>query len=69
MAYTPEYSQRQSAVLRRIAWAMKIPMTQAQAVVFDFAVNALQQKTICEACRDQSFCSQCPFSREEIHAE
>ena len=69
MAYTPEYSQRQSAVLRRIAWAMKIPMTQAQAVVFDFAVSALKNKAICGACRDQSFCKQCPFSREEIHAE
>jgi len=64
MAYTPELNHSQSAVLRRIAWACKKPMTKTMSDIFDYLVSALDNNKICEACKDRSFCEQCPFSPE-----
>lgn len=62
MAYTPELSQKYSGTLRRIAWAFKIPMTEAIEALFDFVSKFVDGKKVCEACRDRSFCEQCPFA-------
>ena len=35
MAYTPELSDYHSGTLRRIAWALGKPMTQAINMIFD----------------------------------
>ena len=63
MAYTPELSQTHSGALRRIAWAMKIPMTKAMVEIFEIAAKALDNNKICSACWDSSFCSDCLFKR------
>jgi recombinational DNA repair protein RecR len=62
MAYTPELSQRHSGTLRRIAWALAMPMTTAIEEVFDQIVNVMDRKMVCKACKDRSFCNQCVFS-------
>jgi hypothetical protein len=61
MAYTPELSQTHSGTLRRIAWAMEIPMTKAMVKILEIAAKALDNDKICSACRDRSFCSDCLF--------
>ena len=63
MAYTPELSQRHSGTLRRVAWALKMPMTKAIEQVFDQVVNVMDSQIVCRACRDNSFCSQCVFNQ------
>jgi hypothetical protein len=63
MAYTPELNQFYSAVLRRIAWAMNLPMTKAQTEIFDYLGRMIAAPKVCEFCRDDSFCHQCPFNR------
>ena len=62
MAYTPELSYRHSCTLRRIAWALHMPMTRAIEVVFDRAVELFDSQWICESCRDKTRCSQCSFN-------
>jgi hypothetical protein len=62
MAYTPELSQIRSAALRRIAWAMDMPMTKAMAEIFEYVGNVIDNDKICSACRDKSFCSDCLFN-------
>jgi hypothetical protein len=62
MAYTPELTQTYSGALRRIAWALEIPMTKAIEEVFDYVGKVIEKERVCEACRDKSFCEQCPFS-------
>jgi hypothetical protein len=64
MAYTPELSQQHSGTLRRIAWALGIPMTTAMTAVFDHMGTALDSTKVCAACRDKSFCTACPFRRK-----
>ena len=62
MAYTPELKRHHSATLRRIAWAMKMPMTSALGEVFDYIGLTLDPKKVCSACRDKSQCPRCAFN-------
>ena len=62
MAYTPELSQKHSCTLRRIAWALDIPMTKALNHIFDYLSKTLNAKKVCEKCRDKTRCSDCVFS-------
>ena len=52
MAYTPELSDYNSATLRRISWAQGRPMTIILEAVFDLIAVMLDEKKICEKCRD-----------------
>ena len=62
MAYTPELSFRSSCILRRIAWALDMPMTRAIEKVFEFLPEVLDREKVCQKCRDKSKCRECPFS-------
>ena len=42
MAYTPQLSYQSSCTLRRIAWGLNIPMTQALERVFDHLPDILE---------------------------
>ena len=61
MAYTPELSLKHSRTLRRIAWALDMPMTKAIETVFDYLSRTLDSSKVCEACRDKTRCSDCVF--------
>ena len=62
MAYTPELSMRSSSTLRRIAWALGIPMTEAIERVFEHLPGVLDRPKVCDACRDRSKCETCAFN-------
>ncbi len=64
MAYTPELNRHHSATLRRIAWAMDVPMTKAIGEVFDYMGNTLDPGKVCSACRDKTKCHSCSFNRK-----
>ena len=46
MAYTPELSKRHSGTLRRVAWALKMPITQAIEKVFDEIVKVIDREMV-----------------------
>ncbi len=70
MAYTPELSMKSSRTLRRIAWALDMPMTRAIERVFDYLPKLLDSVRVCQACRDRSKCSDCEFNfQARIHDE
>jgi len=62
MSYTPELTYQHSCTLRRIAWALEMPMTKAMGKVFEYLPNILDRKQICEGCRDKSKCEECAFN-------
>ena len=64
MAYTPELSRKNSCTLRRIAWALGMPMTRAMEAVFEHVVNVVDREKVCESCRDPNRCKTCEFSRK-----
>jgi hypothetical protein len=67
MAYTPELSQRHSCTLRRIAWALEMPMTKAIERVFDHVGMTVDHKKVCEKCRDKTRCQECIFNSKCDH--
>ena len=64
MAYTPELSQQSSNALRRIAWALEIPMTKAMERVFDHISMIVDSKKICLKCQDKTKCNTCLFHKQ-----
>ena len=62
MAYTPELSMGASSSLRRIAWALNMPMTKAMEKVFEYLPKILDREKICEGCRDKTKCQECRFN-------
>jgi len=61
MAYTPELSLESSRTLRRISWALGVPMTKGIEYVFDYLPKILDSDKVCRGCRDRSKCSGCAF--------
>jgi hypothetical protein len=61
MAYTPELSYESSCTLRRLAWALNMPMTKAMEEVFSYLPKIVDRKKICEGCRDKPKCRECAF--------
>ena len=70
MAYTPELSFKSSCTLRRISWALGLPMTKAIERIFEYLPEVLDSGKVCQACRDKSKCSDCEFNFQAlIHDE
>ena len=65
MAYTPELSGKSSSTLRRIAWALGVPMTKAIEEVFDYIPHILDKNKVCEFCKDKTRCQDCVFKIPE----
>ena len=63
MAYTPELSLRSSCTLRRISWALGVPMTKGIEFVFEFLPLIIDRETVCRGCRDRTKCEECSFNR------
>ena len=64
MAYTPQLSYRSSCTLKRIAWALEIPMTKAIERVFDHLPLMLDREKVCQGCKDKTRCDDCAFNNE-----
>jgi len=66
MAYTPELSLHHSCTLRRISWALNVPMTVGIEYVFDYLSLILDRHKVCEKCRDKTRCKNCAFNEDEM---
>ncbi len=66
MAYTPQLSQQSSCTLRRIAWALDIPMTKAMERVFDHIPMIVDKNKICRKCQDKTKCNTCSFNNKKL---
>jgi len=64
MAYTPELSNYQSCTLRRIAWALGIPMTKAMNEMVEYISSVIDKRRVCAACKDKSKCNTCAFNKK-----
>ena len=61
MAYTPELSLESSCTLKRISWALGVPMTKGIEFVFDYLPKILDSEKVCQGCRDKKKCMGCAF--------
>jgi hypothetical protein len=65
MAYTPMLNYKHSCTLRRIAWALGLPMTKAIEVVLDYVVKIIDNGKVCQSCRDKARCNNCVFDQKQ----
>lgn len=67
MAYTPELSLEHSRTLRRVAWALELPMTKAMGAVFNYVADNVDKKKVCAACKDKTRCQTCAFKGGRLY--
>ena len=61
MAYGPQLRTKTSRSLRRLAWAMQIPMSRTLEELIKIMPHLIDSKPVCSACRDRSRCNECYF--------
>lgn len=63
MAYTPEFDLATVRIVRRIAWAMNVPMTVALPSIIQWIATRLDPGKMCSSCRSPVGCGECPFNK------
>lgn len=61
MAYSPPLSVQAICTLRRLAWALKVPMTKALEEVIYYIIPMIDHSFVCKNCQDKSKCQYCGF--------
>jgi DNA repair protein RadC len=55
-------TDRSSAILQRISWAMDIPITQVLEMTVEHLFKTMDREKVCPACKDTAKCFDCPFN-------
>ena len=63
MPQIAELSPKYSGALKRISWALNRPLNKTLEQIIESAVNKMDPRKICRACRDNSFCANCLFNQ------
>ncbi|MCP4131371.1 MAG: hypothetical protein GY754_10360 [bacterium] len=61
MGKSSRLSDKSSNILKRLAWAMDVPVAEAAEAVFEFLPGIVEGKRVCARCRDHSRCDECGF--------
>jgi hypothetical protein len=64
MAYSPDLSDQSSCTLRRLAWALEIPMTLALEEIIQYMTKIIDSGFVCNNCLDKSKCKYCGFHKK-----
>jgi recombinational DNA repair protein RecR len=62
--YTPQFSNRATVTVRRLAWALSLSMPKAVDQVINALPSVFSPGTVCLACKDQTKCELCAFSQQ-----
>jgi hypothetical protein len=61
--YTPQFSNRATVTVRRLAWALKVSMPKAVDMVVNALPSIFSPGVVCLACKDSTKCKLCAFSQ------
>ena len=61
-SYTPQFSERSTIAVRRLAWALDRSMVQAVNELVSYLPQLLVISKICLACKDNTKCQWCIFN-------
>jgi hypothetical protein len=64
MVYTPQFSEKSSNTIRRLSWALGVPMTKAVEIIFNELALIFPPSEICPKCKDKSECNFCAFGNQ-----
>ena len=61
--YTPQFSNRATVTVRRLAWALQVSMPKAVDRVVNALPSVFSPGVVCLACKDSTKCKLCAFSQ------
>jgi len=64
--YTPQFSETASISVRRFAWFLNKPMTQAVEKIILLLPFILDASKVCQACKDSRKCAACAFNVKKL---
>ena len=59
--YSPQFSELAAVSVRRLAWAMDMPMTSTIDLMVRLIPSVVDAGKVCLACKDRSKCQNCGF--------
>jgi hypothetical protein len=67
--YTPQFSETASVSVRRFAWFLNKPMTQAIEKIILLLPFIMDSQKVCQACKDSRKCGTCAFNIKKLSEE
>jgi len=67
--YTPQFSETASVSVRRFAWFLNKPMTQAIEKIILLLPFIMDSSKVCQACKDSRKCNACAFNIKKLSEE
>ena len=67
--YTPKISDYACITIRRLAWALEIPMTSTMERIAKVLPTMFDPAYVCQRCKDQTKCSLCAFRNVPDNSE
>jgi len=64
--YTPQFTETASVSVRRFAWFLIKPMTQAVETIILLLPFIMDSSKVCQSCKDSQKCAACAFSIEKL---
>jgi len=62
--YTPQFSNRATVTVRRLAWALGVSMPKAVDKIVNELPSVFSPSVVCPQCRDSTKCKLCGFYRQ-----
>jgi hypothetical protein len=62
--YSPQFSEMSAVSIRRLAWSLGLSMPKAVDQVVSLLPSLFSPGSVCLACKDQTKCKACAFSRQ-----
>ena len=59
--YSPQFSELASVSIRRLAWALHMPMTSTIDLMVRLIPSVVDAGKVCLACKDKTKCKNCGF--------
>jgi recombinational DNA repair protein RecR len=59
--YSPQFSAHSTISVRRLAWALGIPMTKAVDHIVKLLPSVFDPSKVCLSCKDITKCKECAF--------
>ena len=67
--YSPQFSSLAAVSVRRLAWALGVPMTATVDTMVKLIPSLLDPSKICLSCKDTSKCQSCVFRTQPTQQE
>jgi len=67
--YSPQFSETASVSVRRFAWFLNKPMTQAIEKIILLLPFIMDSQKVCQACKDSRKCVTCAFNIKKLSEE